>query len=282
MIKLYILLEQIRDRITKYIWGYALSNVYKMVMYSAVYAVLHRGSGRYELLKPLERKIPPPLLAPAKQLANEFFDLFNYLTMLLYSYSEKPAVVEGEANLESITRWLKHEINTVNHVLMYDCISLIEFLTISAYLKLRGIKSIFLSKVFLNPIGLTRFVTQQLYGTSYRTTLLGVTQYIANNLGGAAYVKSSYVDEKVHEIGSLGIDTFVDVIAIERIAREILEKASQGKILVCADHGYDIVESVDEGYIYVTHGFRPESAFKAIPLLLLSRFAFFMGIYRVG
>jgi len=278
--KLYILLESVRDVVASLMQGYNLSNVYKTVMYSAIYAALYKSLGGCEPLRPLEEKIPLPLLAIARRkLVDEFLNLLEHLNMILSS--KKPILIR-EANLDFIVKQLKNEIERVDYVLMYDCMSMIEFLTISAYLRLKGIKSAFLGSVFLNPIGLTRFMTHQLFGADYRASLLGVAQYIADNLGGIAYAKSSYIDEKVHEVGYLGVDEFVDVMDIEAIADEVLTSTSRGRVLVGSDHGYDVVKSIDSKYIYVVHGFRPESSFKAIPLLPLSRFAFFIVAYRMG
>ena len=278
MRRLYALLEEIRDSITSLVRGYDLYIVYRATMYSTVYAALVRSYGSYHLLKPLEDKTPKSLVALAKgRLHHLFLELLSLLDKLLGS--GRAVIVEGEANLQAIIDWLKHEVGEVDYVLIYDCMSLIEFLVISAYLQFKGVKSVFLSRMFLNPVGLTKFVTQQLHETYRYETLREVARIIAENLGGIGYSKSSYLDRKVHEYGHLGIDEFVEVIDIEGIAEEVLKQAIRGKLLVGTDHGYDIVRAVEGDYIYITHGFRPRDTYKSAPLLLLSRFALFMEAY---
>jgi len=280
MKRLYELLEDIRDMLTeKFIPNYSLNNVYKAVIYAIVYAALRRTHNNYELLKPLKQKIPLPILAAAKRkLVNKFYIMLNSIDSLITS--ERPTIVEGEANLKHVVEAIKYEIKNVDYVLAYDCMSIIEQLVISAFLRTKGLRSMFLSKVFLNPIGLTRFATQQLYSTGYRTTLSGVAQYIAHKLKASLYRKSSYIDVKVHEVGSIGIGTFVDEMPISTIAYEVLEKAWRGRTLVFSDHGYDIVISPKKDYLYITHGFKRANTSGGTPLLLLSRITFFIGIYR--
>jgi len=279
--QLYELLESIRSVIAeKLLSGYSLVNTYKAVVYAFVYTTIQRTRSGYELLKPLERRIPSPLIAAAKrELVSMLHELLKHLDLLLTT--GKPVLFE-EAYLEHVVEVIKNEVGSVNYVLVYDCMSVIEQLAISAFLKVRGVRSVFLSKVFINPIGLTRFVTQQLSGTGYRTTLLGLAQYVANRLNASLYRKNPFVDEKVHEVGLLGIDEFVDSIPIDKLAHEILEKALEGRTLVFSDHGYDLVVSPKRDYLYVTHGFREPGTFGGTPLLPLSRITLFMGAYRAG
>jgi len=282
MKQLYELLEDVRDIVAeRLLSGYSLASTYRAVMYAFIYAAIQRTRNKHELLKPLEQRTPPPLLAAAKrELVGLLHEVFKHIDSLLTT--ERPVIVEGEADLKHVVEIIKYELGSANYVLVYDCMSMIEQLVISAFLKVRGARSIFLSKVFLNPIGLTRFPTQQLYGTGYRATLTGLAQYIANKLNASLYRKSSYIDDKVHEVGSLGIDEFVDKISIDEIAHEVLEKAFEGRTLILSDHGYDLVISPGGGYLYVIHGFKQPSISGSTPLLLLSRITLFMGAYGAG
>jgi len=276
---LYALLEKVRDVLTPLLRGYDLDSIYKATMYSLTYTALSRSVTGYRLLKPLEGKIPRPLIALAKgKLYYLFLELLNLLDTLLSS--KRPVIVEGEANLRFIIDWLKREVGSVDYVMMYDCMSLIEFLAISAYLSFKGIRSVFLSKIFLNPVGLTGFVTQQLRNMHRYEALREVAHLIAESLEGAGYYKSSYLDRKVHEYGYLGVEEFIEMMNLDEVAEEILNQAISGRLLVGTDHGYDIVMSKDDGYIYITHGFKPSDTYKATPLLLLSRLALFMEAYR--
>jgi len=279
--RLHATLERIRDNITPLMRGYDLNIVYKAIMYSIVYAALARNPKYhdYSSLRPIEDKLPKPLIARAKgKLYYSFLDLLELLDRLLDSRSA--AIVEGEGNLQVIINWLKREVGKIDYVLIYDCMSLVEFLVVAAYLQSKKIKSVFLSRVFLNPPGLTRFLTQQLRTVHRYEALREVAGLIAETLKGVGYAKDSYLDKKVHEYGGLGIDEFLEIVDINRVADEILKQAVKGRILVGTDHGYDVVKAVEEDYIYVTHGFKPRETYNVIPLLLLSRFALFMEACR--
>lgn len=279
MRKLYVLLERIRDDLATRLRYYDLSTIYRATMYSLTYTALARCCADHSILKPLERSMPKSLTVLAKgKLYYSFLELLNILDRLLSS--KRPVVVEGEANLEFIVDWLRREVGKVDYVMIYDCMSLAEFLAISAYLYFKGIRSVFLSKAFLNPVGLTRFVTQQLCSTNYYKVLREVARFIAESLKGIDYYKSSYLDKRVHEYGYLGIDEFVEMVNINEMAEEVLSRAIRGKLLVGTDHGFDFVMSKEDGYIYITHGFKSSDTYKATPLLLLSRLALFMEAYR--
>jgi len=279
---LYELLEDIQDTIAeRFASSYSLGSVYRALMYTLIYAALRRRLGRYDLLEPLERKVSPPLLAAVKrELTGKLHHLLEQVDSILAS--SKPVLAHGEADLRHTIDAVKREVERVDYVLVYDCMSLVEQLAISAFLNVEGVKSVFLSTVFVNPVGVTRFVTRQLHGTSHRASLLGVAQYIANELRASLYTRSSFIDEKVHEVGLLGVEEFVNRVDIDRVAREVLERARSGRVLVLSDHGYDVSVSVRENYIYVVHGFSRGDGSSYVPLVLLSRFTLFIEAYRVG
>jgi len=280
--ELYELLEDIQDTVAeRFMPSYSLGSVYRALMYALIYAALRRRLGRYDLLEPLGKKVSPPLLAAAKrELAGKLHYLLEHVDLILAS--SKPVLIHGEADLRHTIDSVKREVERVDYVLVYDCTSLIEQLAISAFLKVEGVKSVFLSTVFVNPVGVTRFVTQQLHGTGYRTSLLGAARYIAKELRASLYAKSSFIDERVHEVGLLGVEEFVDRMDVDRVAREVLERARSGRVLVLSDHGYDVIASVRENYIYVMHGFSRGDSSSYVPLALLSRLTLFIEAYRVG
>ncbi len=282
MKQLYELLEDVRNIIAKkFVSNYSLANTYRAVMYAFIYAALQRTCNKYELLKPLERRTPLPLLATARrELVGVLHELLEYIDSLLST--ESPVIVDGEANLRHVVEMIRYEIGNVDYVLVYDCMSIIEQLVIAAFLEVKGARTMFLNEFFLNPLGLTRFVTQQLHDPGYRTTLLGLAQYVADQLNALLFKKNFYIDQGVHEVGSLGIDEFVDRISIDKIAYEVLEKACRGRTLVFSDHGYDLIVSSGGDYLYVIHGFKRSNISGAVPLLLLSRIVLFMGAYKVG
>ena len=282
MREFYELVEDIRDVIAdKLMPGYSLENVYKATMYALIYAVLQEKTSKYELLKPLEERIPPTLLAAVKrELVNKMRSLVKRIDAILTE--NRPVLTYSEADLMYTIETVKREIGNVDYVLVYDCMSVIEQIVVSAFLKARGVRTLFLNMVFLNPIGLTRFMTSQLPDTGYRPSLLSVAQYVASQLKAPLYTKNSLIDINVHESGLLGVDEFVKKMDIDRIANEVLEASSRGRILVFSDHGYDVVLAKQEQYLYIVHGFKQGSSSGDVPLLLLSRISLFMGAYRVG
>jgi len=282
MNQLYEFVEKIRDVLaTKFMHSYKLEYVYKAIFYAFIHVTLQRKFQNYEILKPLERKIPTPLLAAVKkELTDEIYNLTKHIDSILDP--NKPVLTYSEANIDFVINKVKHEIGNVHTVLIYDCMSLIEQLAISAFLKVKGIKTLFLNAIFLNPIGLTKFMTEQLQDTRYQQTLFGVARHVARQLNASLYSKNSFIDEKVHETGLLGVEEFIDRIAIDRITSEIIEKSIQGKTLLFSDHGYDVIASTQNKYIYVLHGFKQRSSINDIPLLTLSRISFFMEANRIG
>jgi hypothetical protein len=275
--QLYELVEGTRDVIAeKLMPSYRLEDVYRAITYTFVHVALQERGVRFELLKPLENKIIPPLLVAVKrELVSKVHYIIKQIGSLLSEH--KPVLVHSEAALDQVVEEVKREVVGVDNVLAYDCMSIIEQLTISAFLKSRGVKALFLRTFFLNPPGLTWFMTSQLPGYE-RQTLRKVAQYIANKLGAQLYAKSSLVDLSVHESGLLGIDEFVERVDISRVAAEVLEASKRGRALIFSDHGYDVVLSKRGNYIYVVHGFR-ESGVGDFALLLLSKISLFM---RVG
>lgn len=282
MKQLYELIEEVRDIIAeKLLPQFSLEKVYETVMYTFIYTALQRKLRDHELLKPLENRIPQPLLiAGRRELVGKLYDVTNHIDSILST--NKALLIREEADLRYVVDSLKREIGGVDHVLLYDCMSLIEELVISAFLKTKGVRSLFLNTIFLNPLGLTRFMTQQLSDTKYQPSLFNIARYIAKQLNALTYEKNSFVDRKVHDVGLLGISEFLDKMAIEKIANEVLSAASRGRVLIISDHGYDVIASLDESYIYVVHGFKQVSGFGVIPLLLLSRVTIPMEAYGVG
>jgi len=248
-----------------------------MLIYSAAYAAVKKKEMDTRILKPLEKKIPTHLMYQAQRLLSPLFSkTINELDKTLES--SRPVSL-NEANIKNIVEEVKNKFNSAEYVMVYDCMSLIEFILIAASLKLNHIESIIPDIVFINPIGLTRFVTHQLPNLDHRAVLREFAHILAKELGAHGYYKSAYIDLKVHEYGSLGIEEYIARIDIERIIHEVSGKASTNPILVTADHGYDVIYDTDENYVYVTHGFKEPLKEKHIPLLLLSRFSFFLKAF---
>uniref|UniRef100_A0A7J3ZK51 Uncharacterized protein n=1 Tax=Fervidicoccus fontis TaxID=683846 RepID=A0A7J3ZK51_9CREN len=283
---LYEHVESVRDVVAeKLVPCYELEDVYRAVAYAFIRAALERGSSRFELpkpldegrlLKPLKMRIPQALLAAVeRELADRVHPIIEQIDALLSEH--EPVLVCGEASLERVVEGVKQEVGRVDRVLVYDCMSMIEQVVVSAFLKARDVRTLFLKTLFLNPLGLTRFLTSQL-PDGRCATLHGAARYIASKLGAQLCAKNPLVDLSVHESGSLGVDEFVERVDVGGVVAEILEASKVGRTLVFSDHGYDIVLSRRGGYLYVVHGFR-EGDLESLALLLLSRVSLFM---RVG
>ncbi|MEZ0346177.1 MAG: hypothetical protein ABWK01_06475 [Infirmifilum sp.] len=272
----YLKFEEIQKEVETLLRRNDIRKVYNAVLFAAIYAALLKRKVSYEHLSSLAETIPPHLLGEAKgKLHRHFLDLISVLEEALRS--RKPVIVDGEANLQVVLGWLKKEIGSVDYVVLYDCLSPIELLVISSYLLKSGFYAKPLGRVFINPVGLTRFVTSQLSEQEHPRTLHMVAQHIARELGARGADVNPLVDRIVHESGLKGIKEFADTLNIEEIAREVFSAAKKGRLLLGSDHGYDLVLTPDRD-IVVTHGFklRDESSI----LLPLSRLAVYSVFWR--
>lgn len=221
------------------------------------------------------KELPYILVAHAKrELYLPMLRLLDEIEKIIYN-KYKPIIVEGSANIDYVAQWLKIEIGEVDRLLMYDCLSIPELLTLASYFKSRNIKIFFPTKPFINPIGLTRFMTTQIAEKSYRSILYEVARYLATSLNAKNFIKNSYIDKTVHLYGEMGIDIFVNNINIEGLLNDILNMRSG--VIIMADHGYDIVEPKDNGFLYIIHGYTKPSM-KTNVIINFSKIALFLFI----
>ncbi len=254
--------------------GYSVKNVHRALLYSATYVAIRNKGLDARLLQPLEENIPKPLVYHARRtLVPQLKKMLNILDEKLES--KKPITVD-DASVNKLAGKVKNIFGNIDYVMVYDCMSLIEFLVIAASMRLNNLESTMPNIVFVNPIGLTRYVTHQLTSLDYRAVLREFAHLLASELGARGYSKSAYIDLKVHEYGSFGVEEYINRIDIIRVVEEVLDRASNSVVLITADHGYDVVYDVDDNYLYVTHGFREPEKRNHIPLLLFSRFSFFL------
>ena len=262
--------------VEKLLNGYTIDNVHKAIVYSSIYEMVKNGNLTTIALKPLEETIPKPLLFKArKDLGPVFENIMLELRSILNS--KKPILVEN-ASISTIAQLVTNIFTKVDYVMVYDCMSLNEFILISAASRLQGFKTVTPYLIFVNPVGLTKYVTQQLSGLDYRSVLREYARLLAERLNAKGYHKSAYIDFKVHKYGTMGIEEFLEKINIDKISNEIINQASNGVVLVTADHGYDIIYDPSSKYVYVLHGFKNQAKGNHIPLLLLSRFSPFLTI----
>lgn len=264
------------DKIKSLLSGYSTSNVHKALLYALTNMAARRKGLSLDPLKALRSRIPASLASlPYRGLDNL---ITRILDALDYELSRGKPIVLDLGNIGWLVDKIKATVGSVDYVLVYDCMSLLEFMVLAASLKAKGFKAIIPDYFLINPIGLTMYVTRQLAPLDYEEALRGFAKLLADKLGARDYDKKAYIDLTVHEYGLYGVEEFVDNINIETIIDEVWGKAVRGSVLVATDHGYDVIYNIKDSYIYVTHGFRePESRFQE-NLLPLSKFSFILKV----
>lgn len=150
---------------------------------------------------------------------------------------------------------LKDFHNKIDKVVVLDCASLPEFLSIAikAYASARDM--IFLNKVFVNPIGMTSYLTSQLQQIGHPMLLRRYAEVLANILNANCSIKDSSIDWVVHTHGFTDLDNFLSSFPIKDIYNLIHNELVKGKrIMVTSDHGYDIIECNND--LCITHGIK--------------------------
>jgi hypothetical protein len=177
-------------------------------------------------------------------------------------------VILKEANLQYILNSLKNKVGKVDIVFVLDCASVPEIVTIaSKFLTLK--RNVTISEeAFINPIGVTRFLTGQLESFNRESCLRQYAQLLKEALKANFFIKSSTVDLITHQYG-FSLDNFLKSIGIGRLFDQINHFAKQNSVLVTSDHGYDVV--ADEHGLYITHGYKKECPinFSKIALFLI-------------
>jgi hypothetical protein len=184
-------------------------------------------------------------------------------------HENRQAVILKEANLHYILQFLESKVGKVGAVLVFDCASIPEFVTIaSKFSTLRRNVTIF-EEVFVNPLGVTRFLTGQLESFDREASLRQYAQLLKERLKANFFVKNSTIDLIAHQRG-LTLDSFLKSIEMQRLFDQLNRFVRQGSVLVTSDHGYDVV--ADEYGLYITHGHKKECP------LSFSRLALFLVI----
>lgn len=163
------------------------------------------------------------------------------------------AILLKEANLHYVLDFLKSRLGKVGSIMVLDCASIPEFVTLASKLRSVSHHSLILGETFINPIGVTRFLTRQLTSFGQKDVLKGYAELLKQTLNANFCVKSSVIDLMVHKHG-VTIDQFLQSIDIEQLFNQIKFFTSQTSILITSDHGYDVV--ADMQGLYVTHGYK--------------------------
>jgi len=181
----------------------------------------------------------------------------------------KQAVILKEANLQHIIQFLENKVGEVDTIFILDCASIPEIITIASKFSASRHNIAIFEEVFINPIGITRFLTEQLETFSRESCLIQYAKLLKERLKASFYTKSSTVDLVTHQKG-FTINDFLKSIEVQKLFDQINHFAKQNSVLVTSDHGYDVV--ADEHGLYITHGYKKECP------LNFSRIALFLVI----
>ncbi|MEM2364819.1 MAG: hypothetical protein QXD81_05035 [Candidatus Bathyarchaeia archaeon] len=235
--------------------------LHRMILYSflkaglSLYGTLEEQEAEME---DLIKEIP----IPYRGLMNG--ELYLYALNFMKKYNsilkgDGGAVILNEANLYHIVQFLENRVGRVDAVLILDCASIPEFVTIASKFHALNRNVTILDKVFINPIGITRFLTYQLKSFDRESYLRQYAQLLKERLKSRHCFIIPMIDLSIHEYG-FTLSTFLKYIKIQKLFDEVNNLARQNSLLLTADHGYDIV--ADEHGLYMTHGYEKECPIK--------------------
>jgi hypothetical protein len=181
--------------------------------------------------------------------------------------ARRPVILE-EASIQFILDFLKEKVGKVGGVIVLDCGSVPELSTIAGKFAYLNRNVTIYDKVFVNPVGTTKFLTEQLTYFGREAVLKYYAELLKEELGAKFDIKISTTDLIVHQHG-VTIDRFLNSLDIEKIFEQMNHFVKQDSILVTADHGYDLV--ADEHGLYITHGYKRKCPlnFSRIALFLI-------------
>lgn len=166
--------------------------------------------------------------------------------------AKKPVIIE-EANIHFVLDFLKKSVGRVDGVVVLDCGSVPEMVAIAG--KFVGMRrsAVIYDKIFVNPVGTTAFLTEQLARFGREAALKYYAELLKSELKAAFCTKIPSIDIAVHRHG-IDINSFIESLNMQRIFEQISYLARQRSVLITADHGYDLV--ADEHGLYLMHGYR--------------------------
>ena len=178
------------------------------------------------------------------------------------------SVILKEANIHYILDFLKERVGKVGAIVVLDCGSIPEIVTIASKSNALNRNTTIFNEAFINPVGVTAFVTGQMSSFGREAFLRQYAQLLKETLKAKFYVKSSTIDLTTHQQG-VTIGNFLSSLEIQKVFDQINHFAKQNSVLITSDHGYDVV--ADEHGLYITHGYRRECPlnFSKIALFLV-------------
>jgi len=172
----------------------------------------------------------------------------------LIKNAKEPFILK-EANIHYILDFLKETVGKVGVIVVLDCGSIPELVTLTSRFASLNHHTTILNKAFINPKGVTAFLTEQLTAFNRKTFLRQYAQLLKETLNAKAYIKISTIDLVAHQQG-VTIENFLASLNMLKIFDQINHFAKQDSVLITSDHGYDII--ADEHGLYVTHGYKGE------------------------
>jgi len=279
MMRLDVLMDEFADRLSRF--GRIISP--QSMHVAAFVSFLSSGLARTGLLTDHKRLVEEVLASglPSPVRAEALYGSLHRLSFEIMSrvyevIGRRAAIelVEGRASLKHVIEVLLRELGHISYVVLYDCLSIIEMLTMASSMRSKGYDVAFPSTCFINPLGLTRFMTRQ--ARVERGTMRDVLEILVSSLGAQAGELVPEVDRLVHGHGH-DIGEFLAHMDIEHVILACEEHARRGPTLVASDHGYDIIHT--PGELYIHHGPLVEQQGRQI-VLNLSRIAPFMLVFR--
>ena len=198
-----------------------------------------------------------------------------YLTCLNYvksfnAFLKKPdySILLKEASIQYMLDFLKSSVGKVGGIIVLDCGSIPELITFAGKLTSLRHKATIYDKAFINPIGVTAFVTGQMGSLGREAYLREYARQLKDTLSSKFFIKSSTIDLTAHKQG-VTIQNFLESLQIQNVFDQINRFARQDSILITSDHGYDVV--ADEHGLYITHGHKEKCplSFSKIALFLV-------------
>ncbi|MCR8433829.1 MAG: hypothetical protein NDP24_06340 [Crenarchaeota archaeon] len=187
----------------------------------------------------------------------------------LLLWEAKKLIIPEEANIHFILDFLRKNVGKVGGVIVLDCASIPEMVTIAGKFAHTNRNVVIYSRIFANPIGVTRFLTEQLTHLGREPALKRYAQLLKEELEASFSIKKSLIDLVVHEHG-VSVSDFLNSLNMQEIIEQINHFMKQSSILITSDHGYDLV--ANEHGLYITHGYKRKCP------LNFSRIALFLVI----
>lgn len=268
-------IDELIVSLERFMNNYDLVNVYRALHYLTVETALLLNQRLKWTKPPVGEALPQLTYFMRRNLLKPIKGTLEWMWNML---SEKKPLILEEGNVERLARELKESIwRPVDTVIAYDGLSILELATLAAYMRSKKTLQTVVSITFVNPPGVTRFMSEQA-PPGYRRSLSGVASLLARELSAGRYEVRNYVDDIVHEHGGAGWSTFLEQLDIKRIAQDLASEAAKGCLVVFSDHGYDVVLS-RRGGLYVTHGHKLQSD-EEVVVLPFSRFSFVLVAFR--